>query len=275
MLPWCVVYATDANDPYGVNRVIGLSANPSASNTVTTSTATTATTAPVVAVPNLPTAPATALSSSLSGGSNTSAAPVSITQPQAPAFFDYSTNLSSDVFGANLFTGSFARSGATPFNPDYIVNVGDNIQLRFWGAFEYDSALTVDPQGNIFVPHVGPVRVLGARNQDLQRLVDSAVRRIFRANVYSYASLAAAQPVRVYVAGFVNRPGLYSGTSMDSLLNYIDQAGGIDLERGSFLNIQIKRNDYTRATINLYDFILQGRMPIVQLGNGDVIFCRA
>jgi len=196
--------------------------------------------------------------------------PMVTTQP--PQQYDYSANLASDVFGANLFTGSFAREGATHFNPDYAVAVGDNIQVRFWGAFEYDAPLTVDPQGNIFVPHVGPLQVLGVRNQDLQRVVDSAVRRVYRANVYSYASLAAAQPVRVFVGGFVNRPGLYSGTSMDSLLHYLDQAGGIDVERGSFLGVQVKRANRTRATLNLYDFILEGRMPLIQLSDGDVIF---
>ncbi|MDP2832325.1 MAG: polysaccharide biosynthesis/export family protein, partial [Pseudomonadota bacterium] len=198
--------------------------------------------------------------------------PVPAVNTQPPQFFDYSVNLKSDVFGANLFTGAFAREGATHFNPDYVVANGDNIQVRFWGAFEYDAPLTVDPQGNIFVPHVGPVHVLGVRNQDLQQVVDTAVRRVFRANVHSYASLAAAQPVRVFVGGFVNRPGLYSGTSMDSLLHYLDQAGGIDVERGSFLDVQVKRGIHTRATLSLYDFILQGRMPLIQLSDGDIIF---
>lgn len=193
-------------------------------------------------------------------------------QPLNPPLFNYSANLASDVFGANLFTGAFARQGATQFNPDYAIAVGDNIQIRLWGAFEFDASLTVDPQGNIFLPHVGPVPVLGVRNQDLQRVVDSAVGKTFRANVNSYASLAAAQPVRVFVGGFVNRPGLYSGTSMDSLLHYLDQAGGIDLERGSFLNVQIKRGGQTRATVSLYDFLLEGRMPLIQLADGDVIF---
>jgi len=98
------------------------------------------------------------------------------------------------------------------------------------------------------------------------------VRQVFRANVYSYASLAAAQPVRVFVGGFVNRPGLYNGTSMDSLLHYIDQAGGIDLNRGSFLNVQVKRGSIVRSSVNLYDFLLHGRIPLVQLADGDVIF---
>jgi protein involved in polysaccharide export with SLBB domain len=193
-------------------------------------------------------------------------------EPQTPQFFDYSTNVKSNVFGANLFTGAFARQGASQFNPDYVVTIGDKIQVRLWGAFEYDALLTVDPQGNIFLPHMGPVQVLGVRNQDLQRTVEGAVRKIFRANVSVYASLAAAQPVRVFVTGFVNRPGQYNGTSMDSLLHYLDQAGGIDAERGSFLNVQVKRGKQTRATVNLYEFLLEGRLPLIQLADGDIIF---
>jgi protein involved in polysaccharide export with SLBB domain len=177
--------------------------------------------------------------------------------------FDYSVNLNSDVFGAHLFTGSFARQGSGQFNPNYVVTVGDSIQVRLWGAYELDKLLTVDPKGNIF---------LGVRNQDLQAVVESAVRRVYRANVYSYASLAAAQPVRVFVGGFVHRPGLYDGTSMDSILHYLDQAGGIDPERGSFHYVQVKRGLQVRANVSLYDFLLDGRMPLIQLADGDVIF---
>lgn len=199
-------------------------------------------------------------------------APEPVPRTQPPQFYDYSANLHSDVFGANLFTGSFAREGATQFNPNYAVAVGDKVHVRLWGAFDFDAPLTVDPQGNIFLPHAGPVQVLGVRNQELQRLVEAAVAKVFRSNVSSYASLAAAQPVRIFVSGFVNRPGLYSGTSMDSLLHYLDQAGGIDPERGSFLNVQVKRGEQVRATANLYDFLLNGTMPLIQLSDGDVIF---
>lgn len=189
-----------------------------------------------------------------------------------PVSGDHAANLTSEVFGANLFTGAFAKEGPGRFNPDYAIMVGDRIQIRLWGGFDFDGVVEVDPKGNIFLPHVGPVQVLGTRNDDLQKAVETSVRRIFRANVYSYASLAAAQPVRVFVGGFVSRPGLYNGTSMDSLLSYLDQAGGIDTERGSFLNVQVKRGNQVRATISLYEFLLQGRIPLVQLAEGDVIF---
>lgn len=191
--------------------------------------------------------------------------------PIAPRY-DYSANLQSDVFGARLFTGSFVQQGAIQFNPDYMLATGDKLQVRLWGGFNYDAVLSVDAQGNIFLPQVGPLKVQGMRNSDLQASVEAAVRKVFRANVYCYASLANAQPVRIFVSGFVNRPGLYNGTSMDSLLHFLDQAGGIDLQRGSFLQVRVKRGQQVRASVNLYDFLLRGDIPLLQLGDGDVVF---
>lgn len=234
------------NDPLGIQNALGSSTSPAG----LTPDATTIPAAPV-AMPVVQ--PPTGLE-------------------QSAQMFDYSVNINSDVFGALLFTGSFAQQGSTQFNPDYMVEIGDQIQVRLWGGFTFDSVLSVDPQGNLFLPQIGPLRVLGVRNQDLQSVVNSAVRRVFRANVYSYASLAAAQPVRIFVGGYVNRPGLYNGTSMDSLLYYLDQAGGIDTNRGSFLSVQVKRGEQVRTSINLYDFLLKGHLPLVQLMDGDVIF---
>ena len=205
----------------------------------------------------------------LAANETTSVAVPAVAAPQA---LDYRANLKSEVFGAQLFSGAFAHQGATQFNPDYAIAVGDKIQVRLWGAYELDTTLTVDAQGNIFLPNAGPVPVVGVRNQDLQPLVERAVSKVFRSNVSSYASLAGAQPVRLFVSGNVNRPGLYHGTSLDSLLHYLDQAGGIDPDRGSFLNVQVKRGRQVRASVNLYDFLLQGSLPQVQLAEGDVIF---
>ena len=238
------------NDPFGVNQILNMPTDPD------------------YTLPEKPPAAAQVPVNQVPASSTV--VPELLTQ--SPQLFDYSANMKSDVFGANLFTGAFARQGATQFNPDYAVAVGDMIQIRLWGAFDYDAPLTVDAKGNIFLPYAGPVQVLGVRNKDLQNVVKAAGAKVFRSNVYSYASLATAQPVRVFVSGFVNRPGLYNGTSMDSLLHYLDQAGGIDLDRGSFLDVQVKRGNNIRATVNLYDFILHGDIPLIQLADGDVIF---
>ncbi len=190
----------------------------------------------------------------------------------APQGFDYGAVPESDVFGAQLFSGAFTRGGATTFNPDYVVAIGDKVHIRLWGAFQFDSTVTVDPRGNVFLPNVGPVRLAGVRSKAIQQVVQNAVRKVYQKNVLSYASLEAAQPVRVFVSGFVRRPGLYDGTSMDSLLHYLDQAGGIDPDRGSFLEVLVKRGERIRQRVNLYEFLLDGTIPLVQFADGDVIF---
>src|SRR5918995_5521406 len=47
----------------------------------------------------------------------------------------------SQVFGAHLFTGAFARQGPTVFNPDYAIAIGDSIRLRLWGSVTFDDVL--------------------------------------------------------------------------------------------------------------------------------------
>ena len=63
-------------------------------------------------------------------------------------------------FGANLFEGGFRGATAEGLNPGYRIKPGDRVTLRAWGAVEIDRVLTVDAQGNIFIPsHALPVQV--------------------------------------------------------------------------------------------------------------------
>ncbi|MBQ0959947.1 polysaccharide biosynthesis/export family protein [Ideonella sp. 4Y11] len=193
------------------------------------------------------------------------------TVPLAPLPIDPALSLKPVVFGSQMFTGRFAQQTFSGFNPDYQIAVGDRLMIRMWGAQVYEAYQTVDPQGNIFVPNVGPVAVLGVRNTDLNRQVEEAVKRVFRANVGIYATLDSAQPVKLFVTGFVRAPGLYAGLSSDSVLAYLDRAGGIDPERGSYLNVQVMRAGRARATIDLYRFLLDGVIERPQLQDGDTI----
>ncbi|QPF37860.1 polysaccharide export protein [Acinetobacter sp. TTH0-4] len=181
----------------------------------------------------------------------------------------YQTN--NKMFGSQLFKGAFATSAGSTFNNSYKINPGDNINLRFWGAYQFAGSQTVDPQGNIFIPNIGPVKVSGVSNGQLQSLIESQVRRVYVANVGVYASLEQAQPVKVLVTGFVNQPGNYGGLANDTALAYLDRAGGVDPERGSYVNIQIMRNGKLLQNLDLYEFLVQGKIRPFSFRDGDVI----
>lgn len=177
----------------------------------------------------------------------------------------------SRIYGDQLFAGNFRDAPFAGFNPDYQIAIGDRIIIRVWGAVTTDGVFTVDPQGNIFVPNLGPVPVLGVRNAELNKHIQERAQQIFRANVGIYATLDASQPVKVFVTGAVTSPGLYGGLSSDSLLAYLDKAGGVDRERGSYIDIVVLRNGVERKRINLYDFLLHGRLDLIQFSDGDTI----
>lgn len=175
------------------------------------------------------------------------------------------------AFGGWMFNGQFSHTNFTGFNPSYQVAVSDTVAVRMWGAYETDIKLKVDAQGNIFIPQVGPVQVLGVRNEDLNQTVTHKVKGIFKNNVGVYAALDMAQPVKIYVTGFVRQPGLYAGLSSDSILYYLDKAGGIDPARGSFLDIELLRDGTVRQRVDLYQFLLHGELPNLQIADGDTL----
>lgn len=174
-------------------------------------------------------------------------------------------------FGANLFNGNFAATYSDGMNGDYVIMPGDRIVVRVWGARVYDDVLAVDQRGNIFLPEVGPVRVAGLKQSSLQSTVSRKLASVFTDNVNIYVDLQSFQPVAVYVTGFVQQPGRYAGGPMDSVMSFLDRAGGIVPQSGSFRTIQVKRSGKVITSLDLYDFALNGNLPTLRLKSGDVI----
>jgi len=174
-------------------------------------------------------------------------------------------------FGEEIFRGNFKENQQFRYNPDYVLSVGDIISVKMWGAYEFNAELTVDKQGNIFIPKVGDIHLLGLENRKLKPKIQSAIKSIFNNNVYVYADLKQYQPISVFVSGSVKKVGLYNGLSTDSLLQFIDKAGGILRGQGSYRNITILRDKQVIQNIDLYEFLLNGQIDLFQFQNGDVI----
>lgn len=174
------------------------------------------------------------------------------------------------VFGASLFTRPVTSSSDAP-NPSYVLTPGDRVSIRIWGATEAEISTFVDPDGNIFIPTIGPVSVAGVRAGDLQRVVEQQVQRIYTQSVNVYAVLVSVNRIGVFVTGAVRAPGRHIGQASDSVLDFLSRAGGVDPSRGSFRDIELRRNNGQSIRIDLYAFLTRGSLPQVRLQEGDTI----
>jgi protein involved in polysaccharide export with SLBB domain len=174
-------------------------------------------------------------------------------------------------FGWELVTGSLdSRAGElSPLVPaDYVVAPGDEVLVTLWGTVDADLRLTVDRGGRISIPRVGPVQVAGVRYADLPGVVERRVAQVFR-NFQSSVALGQLRGIRVFVTGFVHKPGAYTVTSLSTVVAALMRAGG-PTAAGSFRNIELRRGNGLVSRFDLYDLLLQGDRSadrIVQAGD--------
>ena len=174
-------------------------------------------------------------------------------------------------FGNNLFSGNFQSNRNDGLNPDYRLQIGDKLALHMWGQVTIDETLTIDPNGQIFIPEVGAVKVAGIPSRNLAKIVKQKVATVFKEGEGVYVSLLTSTPISVYVTGSVKKPGQYTGTASNSILSFLFKAGGIDSQRGSYRSVRVLRSNRLITRYDLYPFLRKGRIKHIKFQNGDTI----
>src|SRR5258707_8005042 len=177
-------------------------------------------------------------------------------------------------FGLDVF-----RNGTTdldsypidlPVGPDYVVGPGDGLAIDLWGGVAQRQYRTVDREGRLSLPEVGPVLVSGRTMSEVQQTVQHVLRTQFR-NVSADISLSRLRTVRVYVVGDVAHPGAYDISSLSTPLNALFAAGGCTGE-GSLRSLKHFRGKQLSEEIDAYDLLLRGvRSDLKRLEDGDTL----
>ena len=157
-----------------------------------------------------------------------------------------------------------------PVGPDYVVGPGDGLSIDLWGGVSQRLLRTVDSEGRLSLPEVGPLLVAGKSMADVQQAVQRTLRSQFR-DVSADVSLSRLRNIRVYVVGDVAHPGAYDISSLSTPLNAIFAAGG-PTARGSLRNLEHYRGKQLVQDVDVYDLLLHGvRTDIERLENGDTV----
>jgi protein involved in polysaccharide export with SLBB domain len=180
------------------------------------------------------------------------------------------------IYGANLFRSvpsTFAPLDQTPVPSEYVLGPGDELRIRIWGQVNFQSVVIVDRQGQIYIPipQVGPVQVAGLTYAQLDGQLRTAIGRVYR-NFDLSADVGQIRAIQVYVSGEARLPGVYTVSSLSTLVDALFASGGPSA-LGSLRQIELRRGDKTVTEFDLYSFLVHGdKSHDVKLLSGDVIF---
>jgi protein involved in polysaccharide export with SLBB domain len=206
-------------------------------------------------------------------------APATPVAPYVPGEFERfvqrqaGTGVEVRRFGSDLFTGApdVRAAELSPLAPaDYVVAPGDELLVTLWGSVDADLRLLVDRSGRVSIPRVGTVQVSGVRYSELQGVISRRVAQVFK-NFEASVSLGQLRGIRVFVTGFANRPGVYTVSSLSTVVAVLMRAGG-PAPYGGFRAVELRRGAQTIASLDLYDLLLKGDRSGDQiLQAGDVV----
>ena len=177
-------------------------------------------------------------------------------------------------FGTAFFNGevsTFAQTDDAPVPSDYRIGVGDELRIYIYGGQERDVVTRVSREGEMLVPPLEPLPVVGLTLDDARELVSEKIgEQIIGAR--AVVTLARLRAISITLAGEVAAPGTYTVSGLTTVSQAVFQAGGVS-EIGSLRDIRVLRQGKVIANFDLYDLLLRGDASgDIRLRSGDVVF---
>ena len=173
-----------------------------------------------------------------------------------------------DIFNNKELTFEPNMNIATPQN--YRLGPGDAVFVDIYGASQKSIQATVTPDGTIVLEGFGPVDVSGLTvAQANARLKATLGSRYSSSKVR--LTVGQTKTIMVNVMGEVKAPGTYTLSAFASVFHALYMAGGTN-DIGTLRNIKVYRNNKLVTTVDIYDYILNGKLTgNVRLADNDVI----
>ena len=187
---------------------------------------------------------------------------------------------SEGVYGRSVFRNknlSFAPSKNMPTPKNYILGPGDEVIVDIFGANQSTIRSVISPEGYINVDILGPIYLSGKSIESANVFLKGKLAQIYEGlsggeeKTDIQLSLGQVRSIQITIVGEVPNPGTFMVTSLSTVFHAMFQAGGVK-EPGTVRAIKLVRNNKSIATIDIYDFLLNGsRKNDVRLEEGDVI----
>ena len=184
--------------------------------------------------------------------------------------------------GACASNGSIPRVDGVPDLPSVTrsgVQPGDQVTIAFYTAAgtrltEVSGERTVDPNGELFLPFLGTVSVVGLGSASIRRLLEERY-----GTLYSDPVIEVVTTVNVSITGAVRNPGQFYVPPFATLVDALARAGGVTsevdvaLQGGASDPSQVRLvRDGVATVVDLRPLAIRPEIIDLQVQSGDWLY---
>lgn len=144
-------------------------------------------------------------------------------------------------------------SSSNIYNDPYLLGPGDLINIKFFGAEEFNNTYRVFNDGSINLPIVGKILILNLSVEDASKKIQNLLKKeLLQPEIY--LSIVEPRPLRIYISGEIKKPGVYTlnnknikdeGSGLNkfyfpTILDAVNNAGGFT-QKANLKKIEVKR----------------------------------
>lgn len=194
----------------------------------------------------------------------------------------FDEDITEDDNSLERFGSSFFKSIQSSFMPinipnlsgEYILDVGDKLNLILSGEVKSMEGLEILRDGSILIPKYGKVSLAGLSLDQAEKSISSFFQTK-APSVEPTIQLGKLRDVQILILGNVVSPGIYTLSAGSNILSALNVAGGIN-DKGSYRRIEHKRNGSILKIVDLYNILIDGDFDYsTQFRSGDVILVKS
>lgn len=182
------------------------------------------------------------------------------------------------IYGAELYLNkslNFFPQKNIPTPENYILGIGDEVNINIFGIQEYFTKQLINNSGYIDIENYGPIQINGLTIKQ----AEAKIKYLLSKSLYSHLkngesklilTLEKIKTINVTLIG-AKRSGNYNISSLSTLFHVLFLGGGPD-SVNTYRLVKLYRKNELYKIIDLYEFLNSGNSKDnINLQNGDVI----
>lgn len=185
------------------------------------------------------------------------------------------------IFGSHLF-----KNNSLTFEPslniqtpkNYEIGIGDEVLINIWGNSQSNLQLTVNKNGQLLIPDVGPIYIIGLTFSKAEEKIKQRLTHIYadmggdNPGTFAQINMGQLRSIQINIVGEVETPGTFTLPVTATVFNALYLSGGPN-EIGSFRNIKIIRNKKTERILDIYKLLIDADpSDNIIVKDNDIIF---